>query len=160
MYKARKDSLPTRAQKAIAMDINNIGNKALSFIDKNATVIGVAGALIPAGRINQLQEAVGLILRGNIHAPDLNGFLFNAGNQPTYRTAVLAIVGGYVAEQAGIPMVEKVGSVVRKAAIGYLAASLAADLVNYSVHSQLPAGFITNPSNNQNIAPSWSRGYS
>jgi hypothetical protein len=132
------------------MDINNMGSKLIDPIEKNATLIGVGAVLLP--KVNAIQEEIGLILRGNVHAPNIQSVLTDVANNPNFRSAVLAIIGGNLVQDAGYPILAKIGRAGIKIATAYLATGIAENIVFHSTHSDMPPGFIPNPKGKTGIS--------
>jgi len=136
------------------MDLGNIGNKLLSGVDNNATLIGAGLGLAKSwwGAQDSLQQLLGF---GKMHGPDLGHISDEIRNDPSYRTALFAIIGGTIAQESGISIVDRTGKIVAKAATGFLLVRLAENVLWSMTHSAGAGG-----SSGGNSSPTGNRGYS
>lgn len=114
------------------MELLGIGNKFIDQIDKHSSIIGGGLALLETVKKNTLINSIGQMLGGNVHAPNFTDVVTVIRADPKYLNTVIAIIGGYVAQQSGIAIVDKIGKIAVKAGSAYLAVSLA-DLVLWNV---------------------------
>lgn len=127
------------------MDIGNIGNKLLSGVEKNATLIGAGLGFMKS--YGGLSASLFALLQGGVHGPDTTHIKIQLAHDPSYRDAIIAIVAGYLAQESGIDMVDRAGKIVIKAATGFLVVRFAENVLWSMTHSVGAGGGIGTASN-------------
>ena len=131
-------------------NLNGIGDKLLGAAERHGSLIGTGAVILE--RSNNIQEEIGLLLRGNIHAPNVNQLLTAVANHAPNRQAVFAVLLGGLAKDSKINIINKIGGLAEKVGISYLVASIAESVAWFSTHSDLPPGFIRNPGTDVGIS--------
>lgn len=114
------------------MNFSGLGNKILGPVGKHSELIGGGLALLQTAKQGTLYDSINLLLRGNVHGPNVGDILAGFANNPAYTQGVMAIIGGMLAQGSGIGTLSKIGSIAVKGATAYLVVR-AAELVLYNI---------------------------
>ncbi len=122
------------------MDIGGMSNKLLGAFDTNSTAIGGGIAALKlimprGGGESMLSEDIQRLLGGTVHGPDFAKIMNEIKTDPSYMTAIMGVVGGYIAQQTNVKLLDRIGSIAVKASTAYLAVRLAELVLFACTHS-------------------------
>lgn len=120
----------------INMELLGKMNQILAPIEKNGELLGAGMSLLSnQWGFGQLTNDMENALRGSIHMPNLQNVMADMANSAEVRTAITALVAGYVGQNIGISQVEKIAGIAQKLATGFLIGRAASVTAYYATHS-------------------------